>query len=243
MCRVLFRFSLLFISTDIARSREEDREKSITNFESNIGQYIIQWYLKLCFGKFELLSFPWKLSLKSEICCLVILLWCEPLSCSLAEEPLLPCISFNWDATVEIGVAGTHRDSYFYLTLYTFNFWVNDHARSLCLDAQLDSATTYLSFNTFTSSFVKITLTYLAAIWNVDIHKSTCQVQQLFSTHSVVLHVVVLLGVLYLNPLNNILLLLSKSRVCFQKATIEFIGCLKLKFRGNSENECSAIIK
>lgn len=42
---------------------------------------------------------------------------CEPLSACLAEEPLLPCNSFNWDATVEIGVAGTHRDSYFYLTM------------------------------------------------------------------------------------------------------------------------------
>lgn len=80
---------------------------------------------------------------------------CEPLSSSLAEEPLLPCNSFNWDATVEIGVAGTHRDSYFYLTLYTFNLEVNEHARLICLDTQHDSNTTYLSFNTFASIFLK----------------------------------------------------------------------------------------
>lgn len=80
---------------------------------------------------------------------------CEPLSCSLAEEPLLPCISFNWDAMVEIGVAGTRRDSYFYLTLHTFNFQVNDHVRPLCLDTQHESNSTYLSFNTLTSIFLK----------------------------------------------------------------------------------------
>lgn len=96
---------------------------------------------------------------------------CEPLSSCLAEEPLLPCNSFNWDATVEIGVARTHRDSYFYLTLYTFNLQVNDHARPLCLDAQHDSNTTYLSFNTFTSIFFKIThASYPAAYLNRDIY-------------------------------------------------------------------------
>lgn len=78
---------------------------------------------------------------------------CEPLSSSLVEEPLLPCNSFNWDATVEIGVAGTHRDSYFYLTLYTFNLQVNDHARPLCLDTAWVANTTDLSFNAFTSIF------------------------------------------------------------------------------------------
>lgn len=88
---------------------------------------------------------------------------CEPLSLSLAEEPLLPCDTFNWDATVEIGVAGTHRDSYFYLTPYTFNLKVNEHAKPLCLDTQHDASTTYLSFSTFTSIFLKIACTsYLA---------------------------------------------------------------------------------
>lgn len=72
----------------------------------------------------------------------------EPLSSSLAQEPLLHCKSFNWDATVEIEVAGTHRDSYFNLILYTFNLQVNDYFRLLRL------STRHPSFNTITSVFV-----------------------------------------------------------------------------------------